>query len=276
MPEIRLGSATDKGNYRNENEDAHLVSGRILAVADGMGGHNAGEVASALAIEMLRARGDEGVASAEDLVDLVSRINSAIHAEATATTEQRGMGTTLTVVALSGANATQIHLANVGDSRAYLYRAGVLRQLSIDHSYVQELVSEGLLTPAEARKHPRRNIVTRALGIDPVVEVDSWTITIAPGDRLLLCSDGLVDEVDDEGIAAILSGGDEPEVASQRLVDAAKSNGGRDNITVVVADPSPSVDRVTARVGTRIPSGRTVAVVAIASLLVIWLIGLLR
>lgn len=276
MPEIRLGSATDKGNYRNQNEDAHLVSGRLLAVADGMGGHNAGEVASAMAIDVLRAHGDTGVASADELVGLVSRINSSIHAEATATTEQRGMGTTLTVVALPGSGGSHIHVANVGDSRAYLYRSGSLRQLSIDHSYVQELVSEGLLTPAEARRHPRRNIVTRALGIDPVVEVDSWTLAIAPGDRLLLCSDGLVDEVDDEGIAAILSAADEPDVVSKRLVEAAKSNGGRDNITVVVADLSGAGASGVTSLATRFPRGRTVAAIAIASLLAVWLLGLLR
>jgi serine/threonine protein phosphatase PrpC len=146
-----------------------------------MGGHNAGEVASAMAIEHLRGVALNGVASAEAFAQVVRDLNSAIYASATSDTDQRGMGTTLTAAALLAPTEnvdqlSQIVIANVGDSRTYLLRAGELRQLSVDHSYVQELVTEGLLTAEEAHTHPRRNIVTRALGIDAQVSVDTWTM----------------------------------------------------------------------------------------------------
>lgn len=278
MPEIRLGAATDTGNYRNQNEDALLATPGLVAVADGMGGHNAGEVASAMAIARLREHVEVGVPSADELVSLVRSINETIHAEATATTEQRGMGTTLTVATLDLTRGSHLHLANVGDSRGYLARAGRLRQLTVDHSYVQELVTEGLLTQAEARRHPRRNIVTRALGIDPEVAVDSWTVALETGDRLLLCSDGLVDEVDDERIAAILAEHVDPAVAATRLVEEAKASGGRDNISVIVLDLVAASESVTTAPTrrSRLPAPAYVAIVAVAALVVAWLTGLIR
>ena len=243
MLTLAIGAATDTGNLRGQNEDSHIAQQGLFAVADGMGGHNAGEVASAMAIEYLRGVALGGVASAEAFAQVVRDLNNAIFSAATATTDQRGMGTTLTAAALLEATSetdqpSQIVIANVGDSRTYLLRSGELRQLSVDHSYVQELVTEGLLTIDEARTHPRRNIVTRALGIDAQVSVDTWTIPMFDGDRFMLCSDGLVDEVPLDEITEMMREHTTPQQVAERLVTAAKWHGGRDNITVIVLDVS--------------------------------------
>ena len=243
MLTLAIGAATDTGNLRGQNEDSHIAQQGLFAVADGMGGHNAGEVASAMAIEYLRGVALSGVASAEAFAQVVRDLNNAIFSAATATTDQRGMGTTLTAAALLDSTSetdqpSQIVIANVGDSRTYLLRSGELRQLSVDHSYVQELVTEGLLTIDEARTHPRRNIVTRALGIDAQVSVDTWTIPMFDGDRFMLCSDGLVDEVPLNEITEMMREHTAPQQVAERLVTAAKWHGGRDNITVIVLDVS--------------------------------------
>jgi protein phosphatase len=177
----------------------------------------------------------------EWFVEAITSINRTIHESATESTERRGMGTTICALALVNPQGEttepqQVALANVGDSRIYLARAGTFRQLSVDHSYVQELVTEGLITEEEARVHPRRNIVTRALGIDDRVAVDSWLIPLFSGDRFILCSDGLVDEVPTADIAALAAQQREPQMIADALVALAKRNGGRDNITVVVVD----------------------------------------
>jgi len=241
MLTLAIGAATDTGNLRGQNEDAHIAEQNLFAVADGMGGHNAGEVASAMAIEHLRGVAISGVSSAEAFAQVVRDLNSAIYTSATSTTDQRGMGTTLTAAALLAPTnnmdqPSQIVIANVGDSRTYLLRSGELRQMSVDHSYVQELVTEGLLTVDEARTHPRRNIVTRALGIDEEVSVDTWTIPMFDGDRFMLCSDGLVDEVPLDEITELMREHSAPQLIAERLVTAAKRHGGRDNITVIVVD----------------------------------------
>ena len=241
MLTLAIGAATDTGNLRGQNEDAHIAEQNLFAVADGMGGHNAGEVASAMAIEHLRSIALSGVSSAEAFAQVVRDLNSAIYTSATSTTDQRGMGTTLTAAALLKSTSdtdqpSQIVIANVGDSRTYLLRSGELRQMSVDHSYVQELVTEGLLTVDEARTHPRRNIVTRALGIDEQVSVDTWTIPMFDGDRFMLCSDGLVDEVPIDEITEMMREHSTPQHVAERLVTAAKRHGGRDNITVIVVD----------------------------------------
>ena len=243
MLTLAIGAATDTGNLRGQNEDSHIAQQGLFAVADGMGGHNAGEVASAMAIEYLRGVALGGVASAEAFAQVVRDLNNAIFSAATATTDQRGMGTTLTAAALLDSTSetdqpSQIVIANVGDSRTYLLRSGELRQLSVDHSYVQELVTEGLLTIDEARTHPRRNIVTRALGIDAQVSVDTWKIPMFDGDRFMLCSDGLVDEVPLNEITEMMREHTAPQQVAERLVTAAKWHGGRDNITVIVLDVS--------------------------------------
>jgi protein phosphatase len=238
---LKHGVATDTGNVRPQNEDAYVASDQLFAVADGMGGHNAGEVASALATTLLLERAVGQTLTPEWFVEAITSINRTIHESAAESTERRGMGTTICALALVNPQGEttepqQVALANVGDSRIYLARAGTFRQLSVDHSYVQELVTEGLITEEEARVHPRRNIVTRALGIDDRVAVDSWLIPLFSGDRFILCSDGLVDEVPTADIAALAAQQREPQMIADALVALAKRNGGRDNITVVVVD----------------------------------------
>lgn len=238
MISVSIGAVSDTGKLRSANEDSFVSEQNILAVADGMGGHNAGEVASAMAVQLLRAATEHLTQTPDALVNIVTEINSAIFAAATSTTEQRGMGTTITAMAISGNGVApqQVVIANVGDSRTYLVRAGELRQISIDHSYVQELVTQGVITFDDARTHPRRNIVTRALGIDETVLVDSWTLPVIDRDRYILCSDGLIDEISNEEILAISDLHSDPQQAAVNLVAAANSHGGRDNITVIVAD----------------------------------------
>lgn len=238
MITVTFGAISDTGKLRNANEDSFLVSEHLLAVADGMGGHNAGEVASAMAVQLLQEAASQPIESPESFIDLISTINHAIFTAATGASDQRGMGTTLTAIAVAGSTPSDEHVVviNVGDSRTYLLRKGELRQITIDHSYVQELVSEGVISADDARTHPRRNIVTRALGIDSRVIADSWTLPIVDGDRYVLCSDGLVDEISNEEILAILMENADPQRAAECLLTAANDRGGRDNVTVIVVD----------------------------------------
>ena len=249
-PALAWGVSTDPGRVRADNEDSYVAEPMVLGIADGMGGHQAGEVASQLAVDVLRERLSGGAANLDVVVAAVAEANAAIFSAAHSNADQRGMGTTLTAIALIrdidddqfGADAEQLVLVNVGDSRAYVHRDGVLRRASIDHSYVQELVATGHITEAEARTHPRRNIVTRALGIEPQVRVDTWTLRLVIGDRYVLCSDGLVDEVDDTEIEAVLNRIEDPQEAAEELVALANVHGGRDNTTVVVVDVLTGVD----------------------------------
>lgn len=238
-PVLAWGAATHPGKVRAENEDNYVAEPMVFGVADGMGGHQAGEVASEIAATTLRDRLRGGAASVDLMVAAVVEANAAIFQGAHTNPDQRGMGTTLTAVAAmpgpDGA-ASRLVVANVGDSRTYVYRSGRLRRVTVDHSYVQELVSTGHITETEARSHPRRNIVTRALGIEPTVKVDTWVHGLVRGDRYVLCSDGLVDEVEDDEIAAVLAANDQPQSAADALVAAANASGGRDNVTVVVID----------------------------------------
>ena len=240
------GAASHVGMLRQQNEDAFIAEANVFAVADGMGGHNAGEVASALAIAGLQQAANVGFTSAASLVTAINGANETIHQASGGPSEHRGMGTTLTALVPlpdTDGEPPRVVVANVGDSRAYLWRGNELKQVSADHSYVQELLSEGLITAAEARTHPRRNIVTRALGIEGDVNADAWVLPMVVGDRYVLCSDGLVDEVEDDQIALILRSQVHPQGAANQLVQMANDNGGRDNITVVVVD---IVDEVTA------------------------------
>ena len=236
---LSWGAASHVGMVRQQNEDAYVAESNVFAVADGMGGHNAGEVASALAVDGLRRAAAAGFSAAEGLVAAINTANATIHEASGGLSEQRGMGTTLTALVplpATDGEPQRVVVANVGDSRIYLWRGDELKQVSADHSYVQELLSEGLITAEEARIHPRRNIVTRALGIEGDVNADSWVLPMVVGDRYVLCSDGLVDEVDDEEIATILRTSINPQVAADHLVRVANEHGGRDNTTVVVVD----------------------------------------
>ena len=246
---LALGSLTHVGMARSSNQDAYcailapnapLGTDALLAVADGMGGHQAGEVASTMAIRglvrHLSSPGAEDVTPlpggghANLLREVMERVNAEVH-QAAARPETRGMGTTLTVTLLAGSSLT---IGHVGDSRVYLQRNGQLRQLSKDHSWVAEEVARGALTPEEARTHRRRNILMRAMGTAPRVEVDTLVAEVEEGDTLLLCSDGLHSLVTDGEIAHMLEE-HPPKSACQTLVDRANALGGNDNITVIVA-----------------------------------------
>ena len=233
---LAWGASTDMGMVRQQNEDSFVAEEGLYVVADGMGGHNAGEVASALAVTAMRSAIKGGVHDAIRLREAVQAANTAIYTASLDDSAQSGMGTTLTAAVVVPGEEPRFMVANVGDSRTYLFRDGVLSRVSIDHSYVQELVNEGLISEEEARVHPRRNIVTRALGIDRSVIVDVFTQVVRTGDRMVLCSDGLVDEVSDADIAAVLARHRDPQLAAESLVMVANAAGGRDNTTVVVVD----------------------------------------
>jgi protein phosphatase len=227
---VRAGVATDIGRVREGNEDSYLSEEPLFAVADGMGGHKGGEVASQLALDTLEAEFREGRV---DLVQQIKDANAAVFERSQADTSVKGMGTTLTAVVVEGGSAL---FAHVGDSRAYLLRADDLRQLTDDHTLVARMVKSGEISEAEAEVHPHRSVLTRALGTEPDIVVDEFDVALTDGDRLLLCSDGLTGMVTEEQIAAILSSTADPQEAADRLVRAANRAGGVDNITVVVID----------------------------------------
>jgi serine/threonine protein phosphatase PrpC len=233
---LKWGASTDVGMVRQQNEDSYLAEENLYVVADGMGGHNAGEVASALAVTTLKAGARTGIDTVERFRELVQQANTAIYTASLDDSTQSGMGTTLTALSIVTGEEPRVLVANVGDARTYLWRNGALTRLSVDHSYVQELVNEGIITPEEARVHPRRNIVTRALGIDRSVVVDVFSHVVRTGDRIVLCSDGLVDEVSDADIAVVLGQHSDPQDTSEALVMVANTAGGRDNTTVIVID----------------------------------------
>ena len=228
---ITAGVATDVGQVRQGNEDAFVVEPPLFAVADGMGGARAGEVASQLALSTITEMEKAGTASLEDEVREANRI---VFARAGEDERYAGMGTTLTAVL---ASPEAIHLAHVGDSRAYLSRAGALRQLTRDHTLVDRMVQAGEITRDEAEVHPHRNVLLRALGTEPKVDVDADDIGLLEGDRIVLCSDGLTTMVAEDQILAILDAtAGKPQDAADRLVRAANRAGGIDNITVIVLD----------------------------------------
>jgi protein phosphatase len=230
-------AGSDVGRTRSGNEDSYFCGRTVFAVADGLGGHQGGEVASALAVEPLAGLDGREMASpaeaAEALAEAVRQANAAILDRATGDPALWGMGTTLTAAALAGDHHLQ--LGHVGDSRAYLLRDGSLEQLTSDHTVVGELVRRGRLTPEQAAIHPERSILTRAVGLDPRIPVDTPDpLELAPGDQVLLCSDGLTEAVGDAEIAQVLGAEPDGDAACRSLIDAANAAGGPDNITVVL------------------------------------------
>ena len=237
MTGLRSGSATDVGRRRNLNQDMVLEAATIFAIADGMGGHQGGEVASLTAIEALRDafHREEGAAGLEAAI---GSANDAVADKSARSPDLRGMGTTLAVVALvdDGDGGELLAVGNIGDSRIYLLRNGELSQLTDDHSLPQELFRQGQLTEAEAAVDPRRNVVTRVLGPSFGEGPDMQNLVPYAGDRIVLCSDGLYNEVTDADIATVLRTVRDPKEAARRLVDDANANGGGDNISVIVVD----------------------------------------
>lgn len=231
---IVAGVATDTGRVRDHNEDAYIVEPPLYAIADGMGGANAGEVASQLALETI---GDMQRAGETTLDDEVREANRVVFVRSGEDAKFAGMGTTVTA-ALASANA--LHLVHVGDSRAYLLRAGSLRQLTRDHTLVDRMVEAGEISRDEADVHPHRNVLIRALGTEPKVDVEALDLGLLEGDQILICSDGLHDMVTEEQIGAILDiARGAPQDAADRLVRAANRAGGIDNITAIVLEVEP-------------------------------------
>jgi protein phosphatase len=230
---VRLvsGASTDKGQVRAVNEDGYIVDRRLqlFAVADGMGGHRAGDIASATALEALRAE----IANGAQLERAIGAANLAVFEKSSSDDSMQGMGTTVTAAMPGTASLT---IGHVGDSRAYLLRDGEFSRVTTDHSLVEELVQDGSLTEEQAAIHPQRSIVTRALGVDRAVEVDLYSIQLRDHDRILLCSDGLTTMLRNDDIATVLRREQDPAKAANALVDAANEAGGEDNITTVVID----------------------------------------
>jgi serine/threonine protein phosphatase PrpC len=223
---------TDPGRRRRRNEDAYVAVPPLFAIADGMGGAQAGEVASGLAAAVLEEatgddRGEERVAA------LIQEANRRVFQRSNEDAATSGMGTTMTVALVDNADGT-IAFGHVGDSRAYRVRGGELEQLTDDHSLVGELVRSGRLSPEEAESHPQRSVITRALGTEPDVDVDTFTVEAEPEDIYLLCSDGLTDMVSQRDILAAVEASTDLDDAARALVNAANAGGGEDNITVVL------------------------------------------
>ena len=236
MTLLRSGSATDTGLVRSVNQDLAVETSTLFAVADGMGGHAGGEVAARLAVDALSAAfGRQPTGSG--LSQAVSEANSVVWQHSQDNPELRGMGTTLTAVALVNEDGQDVlALVNVGDSRSYRFHDGELTQITTDHSLAEEMVRSGELTTSEAAVHPHRHILTRALGVSSDVAVDLWRIQPVRGDRFLLCSDGLTNELELGQISEVLASVGDPHRAADLLVQAARTHGGSDNITVVVVD----------------------------------------
>ncbi len=240
----RASALTDTGRRRPHNEDTFVCDPPLFAVADGVGGAQAGEIASRLAAATLEERRPDAQGE-ETLAELLRQANDRIYRQALDDPAAAGMGTVVTALLVDEAGGA-VAIGHVGDSRAYRLRDGQLEQLTPDHSLVGELVRAGRLSAEEAEQHPHRSVITRAVGTEPSVDVDTFTLTVAPGDLYLICSDGLTDIVRDEQIAELIVAADnDPDTAAEALVAAANRAGGIDNITVVLfeileGDPSPA------------------------------------
>jgi protein phosphatase len=246
----RAGALTDTGRRRTQNEDTFVCEPPLFAVADGVGGAQAGEIASRLAATALEER-LPGAYGEDTLAALLREANERIYQHSLDDRTTAGMGTVVTALLVDEAHGA-LAVGHVGDSRAYRVRDGQLEQLTTDHSLVGELVRTGRLSAEEAEQHPHRSVITRAVGTEATVAVDTFTITTAPGDLYLICSDGLTDVVRDHEIVSLIAAADgDPHAAAESLVDAANRGGGIDNITAVLfeiveGEPAPAPARVAA------------------------------
>jgi protein phosphatase len=242
MRVARTAVATHTGRKRRHNEDAYVLQPPLFAIADGMGGARAGEVASSLAAAALQSGEVDGDGK-ERVIALIQAANRSVYERSSQDAEVAGMGTTMTVALVEDATVT---LGHVGDSRAYVLRDGELEQLTDDHSLVAELVRGGKLSAEEAEHHPQRSVITRALGTDPDVDVDTFTVEAQDGDVFVLCSDGLTDMIGDDEIGEVLAGSRENlKETAEELVRRANKAGGQDNITVVAFEMTDEPDERT-------------------------------
>jgi len=231
LPVSAYAVASDTGRRRRRNEDNYVVAPPLFAVADGMGGAQAGEVASQLAASALEGGDSDGLHGIEGIGALIQQANTRIFDRASTDPSASGMGTTMTVALVEGMT---VAIGHVGDSRAYLVRGERMEQLTEDHSLVNELLKTGKLSEEEAQVHPQRSVITRAVGTDPDVDIDGFTIEAEEGDVFLICSDGLSDMVSDEEILELVHRNrDDLDKAVKALVEAANRGGGEDNITAV-------------------------------------------
>jgi protein phosphatase len=227
----RVAAVTDPGRKRRRNEDAYVVEPPLFAIADGMGGAQAGEIASRLATAALREGGGVGTSGEQRIVDLIQEANRRVYDRSSTDPNTSGMGTTITVALVEDGS---VSFGHVGDSRAYLIRDASMEQLTEDHSLVNELLKTGRLSREEAEVHPQRSVITRALGTDPDVDVDTFSVPARTGDLFVLCSDGLTDMVSERSILSVVERNrNDIEAALRALVKAANRGGGQDNITVV-------------------------------------------
>ncbi len=244
----RASALTDTGRRRPQNEDTFVCDPPLFAVADGVGGAQAGEIASRLAATALEERAPDALGE-QTLAALLREANDRIYRHALEDPTAAGMGTVVTALLVDEAAGT-VAIGHVGDSRAYRLRSDELEQLTADHSLVGELVRSGQLSTEEAEQHPHRSVITRAVGTEPTVDVETLSVEMQPGDLYLICSDGLTDIVRDADIAGLILGADkDPDAAAEALVAAANRNGGIDNITVVLfeiveGDPVPVAEPV--------------------------------
>lgn len=230
--DLSFGSRTDVGYVREHNEDSLIIIPPLFAVADGMGGHEAGEVASEITVNTLAELAPDHL-DAEALTAAVEAANYNVLKAPRQGIGRNGMGTTLTAAMLEG---ERLLIAQVGDSRAYLLHHGSLQQITRDHSLMADLIEAGQITPEEARTHPNRSVITRAIGSDIHMHPDIYELNVDAGDRILLCSDGLTSMVSNHAIEAIMRRQSDPQHCADELVQAALENGGADNVTVIVAD----------------------------------------
>jgi protein phosphatase len=248
---VEVASATDVGQVRDHNEDRSLASPSLLAVADGMGGAQAGEVAAQIAIDHLDRLQTPSDGAA--VVTAIEEANRAIAQASASDPEKSGMGTTITAISPHDGH---LRVAHVGDSRAYLWRGGNLRRLTNDHSVVADLVRQGKITEEEAESHPHRNVITRALGAEARVAVDTSDEPVEDGDVVLICSDGLSGQVGDEAIAAVMRSEDDLDAVARTLVEQANAAGGIDNVTVVLARVAVAEGEAPASSTAELPAAR--------------------
>lgn len=259
-----FGSRTDVGCVREHNEDSLVVAPPLYVVCDGMGGHAAGEVASEIAVDVLAQRAPR-TADAAALGQAVEEANLAIIKAAREGVGRAGMGCTCTAAIL---DKERLVIAQVGDSRAYLVHHGRMQQLTRDHSLVTDLIEAGQITPAEARVHPQRSVITRALGSDPRTEPDLFELNVETGDRLLLCSDGLCTMLEDDRIEDILNSAADPQRCAAQLVNEANSLGGYDNTTVIVVDVTGLAEQRTRKITRRTRATAIMLIALLAAILV--------